>query len=367
MTRRNNSATETGIDTNPKRKRGLDFPRLRFGQCCRIYCEGPYSGGHVMKFCCTAGTVVLLVAAAAGARADEATKSTGWIELFNGKDASGWRLRDEKAHVTRFVDAQGQDIPGAKKGKAGQKEVALDAKGKIIPGARIEIKGSKRRVVDADGTLIAGARVAKVGGREAVVNSRGKEIPGARVVTETVPNTMGWIVQDGQLICNRPHHGNDLLTEQKFTDFALHIEFQATGNSGVYLQGRYEIQVDNSFGAKPRTVVKDGQTVETLDPHQCGAIYGRIAPSKNMARPPKEWQTFDVVFHGARGAKGKVKSKARVTLVWNGEKVIDDAPIDGPTGGALDGRVTEPGPLLLQGDHGRVAFRNIRIRPLAAR
>jgi hypothetical protein len=182
-----------------------------------------------------------------------------------------------------------------------------------------------------------------------------------------VPNPSGWTVKKGELVCSKPHGGNDLVTEQKFTDFELHIEFQATSNSGVYLQGRYEIQVDNSYKAKPKFVEKNGEKVAVWDTHQCGAIYGRIAPSKNMARPPKEWQSFDVRFRGARGEKGKVTQKARVTLVWNGEKVIDDAEIDGPTGGALDNRVTEPGPLLLQGDHGRVAFRNIKIRPLSAK
>ena len=67
---------------------------------------------------------------------------------------------------------------------------------------------------------------------------------------------------------------------------------------------------------------------------------------------------------GCPGERGKVTRKARVTLVWNGEKVIDDAEIDGPTGAALDGKVTEPGPLLLQGDHGKVAFKNVKIKPL---
>ena len=153
----------------------------------------------------------------------------------------------------------------------------------------------------------------------------------------------------------------------KFTDFALHIEFQATSNSGVYLQGRYEIQVDNSYGRKPKLIEKDGKKIEMLDTHQCDAIYGLIAPSKNMAKKPMEWQSFDVVFHGARGTQGKVTQKARVTLIWNGEKVIDDAPIAGPTGAALDNKVTEPGPLLLQGDHGKVAYRNIKIRPLAGK
>ena len=312
------------------------------------------------------GALLVLLAATAGLRAEDTPGGAGWIVLFNGKDTSGWRLRDDKLHVTKYLDAQGNAIPGAHKAKLGQKQVALDAKGKEIPGARIEAKGKKKVVVDADGNAIPGARVAKVGGRDAVVDAKGNEITGARAVTETVPNQSGWVVQDGDLACVKPHHGNDLLTEQKFTDFALHIEFQATGNSGVYLQGRYEIQVDNSYKAKPKFVEKGGQKVAVFDKHQCGAVYGRIAPSKNMARPPKDWQSFDVVFHGARGGKGKVTRKARVTLVWNGEKVIDDAEIDGPTGGALDGRVTEPGPLMLQGDHGRVAYRNIRIRALSA-
>ena len=111
----------------------------------------------------------------------------------------------------------------------------------------------------------------------------------------------------------------------------------------------------------------DGKKVEVFDTHQCGAIYGLIAPSRNMAKKPTEWQSFDVVFHGARGEAGKVAKKARVTLIWNGERVIDDAEIAVATGGALDGKLTEPGPLLLQGDHGKVAYRNIKIRPLASK
>jgi hypothetical protein len=319
-----------------------------------------------MKWQRTTGPIAALLLVGTGLGAAHAQEEKGWIVLFNGKDTKGWRLREEKITVKKIVDAQGDVITGAKQGKIGQKEVALDAKGKEIPGARIEIKGSKRYPVDEDGKVIPGARVAKIGGRDAIVDSKGKEIEGAKLVSQTILNPMGWVVQDRQLISFKPHHGNDLLTEKKFTDFQLHVEFQATANSGVYLQGRYEIQVDNSFNARPKFAVKNGEKVAVLDKHQCGAIYGRIAPSKNMALPPKEWQSFDVTFRGARGDKGKVTEKARVTLIWNGEKVIDDAEIDGPTGGALDNRVTEPGPLLLQGDHGRVAFRNIRIRPLSA-
>jgi hypothetical protein len=266
-------------------------------------------------------TTVLFSAFLGGAFAGDGKDD--WIVLFNGKDTAGWKLRGEKITVAKFVDA--------------------------------------------DGKQIAGAKVAKVGGQNVIVNKAGEEVKDAKKVQETMPNFLGWSVVKDELVCDKPHGGNDILTERKFTDFELHIEFQATSNSGVYLQGRYEIQVENSFGAKPKLVEKDGKKIETLDTHQCGAIYGRIAPSKNMAKKPMEWQSFDVVFHGARGAAGKVTKKARVTLVWNGEKVIDDAEIDGVTGAALDNKVIEPGPLLLQGDHGKVAYRNIKIRPLPAR
>ncbi len=169
-----------------------------------------------------------------------------------------------------------------------------------------------------------------------IVLFNGKDTAGWRLRQEKT--TDGWIAENDELRCVKPHGGNDLLTEQKFTDFELHIEFQATSNSGVYLQGRYEIQVNNDYKAKPKIVEKDGKKIEVWDTHQCGAIYGLIAPSKNMAKPPKEWQSFDVIFHGARGANGKVTKKARVTLIWNGAKVIDNAEIDRPTGGALDGK-----------------------------
>jgi hypothetical protein len=311
--------------------------------------------------------LLLTLAAVGGLTSGERKGGDGWIELFNGKNTTGWKLRAEKIGITKFYDRNGEEIPGAKKAKLDQKEEIHDAKGKPLPGAKIEVQGKKKVIVDGVGKAIPGAKLVKFGGRDAIVDKSGKEIVGAKAKSETIPNPNGWIADKGELVCVKPHGGNDLLTEQKFTDFELHIEFQATSNSGVYLQGRYEIQVDNSVGAKPKYVEKDGKKVAEFSKHMCGAIYGRIAPSKNMAKGPKEWQTFHVTFRGARGEKGKVTQKARVTLVWNGEKVIDDAEIDGATGGALDSNVTAPGPLLLQGDHGKVAYRNIKIRPLASK
>jgi 3-keto-disaccharide hydrolase len=303
---------------------------------------------------------ILLTLFAAGAAAPTHAGDDGWLPLFNGKDTAGWKLRGEKIGVTQYFDADGKELPGAKATTLDQKMQVYDANGKLIPEAKIVEKGKKKVVVDADNKTVEGAKIKLTGGRKAIVDAKGVEVKDAKAVTKQVDNPSGWIVEKGELICVKPHGGNDILTEKKFTDFELHIEFQATSNSGVYLQGRYEIQVDNSLNAKPG---KDGKLPNTM----CGAIYGQIPPSKNMAKPPMEWQSFDVTFRAPRGANGKVTEPARVTLIWNGEKVIDDAPIKGPTGAALDGKVLEPGPLLLQGDHGRVAFRNIKIRPLSSK
>jgi len=149
-----------------------------------------------------------------------------------------------------------------------------------------------------------------------------------------------WTVQYGMLVMG--DGGTDLISDQKFGDFIIRYEYMIPkgGNSGVYLRGRYEIQVLDDFGGQPS---KSGN----------GAIYDKIAPSVVASRPAGEWQTVEAKLVGNR-----------VTVVLNGVKVVDNQPIDGPTGGALDGNVDQPGPIMLQGDHGPVAYRKIRIKPL---
>jgi Domain of Unknown Function (DUF1080) len=308
---------------------------------------------------------VILVTASAAPAADNPGE---WITLFNGTDLSGWKVRNDKYTVTKFQDAEGKEIKGARKGKVEQKESVVDAKNKPIEGAKVGKVSGKETPVDAEGKPIKGAKIVRSGGRDAILGADGKEIPGAKAIAEVAPNpTGGWKVESGILICGTGPRGSDLYTEKKFTDYELHVEFQATANSGVYPHGLYEIQIDNSKNVKPTIVEKDGKKIETLPKGMCGALYGRVAPSKNMAKDPKEWQTFDITFRAASGEGKTIKQKARITLVWNGEKVLDNVEIDGPTGGNLGGSQTEPGPVMLQGDHGRVSFRNIKLRPLSAK
>jgi hypothetical protein len=166
-----------------------------------------------------------------------------------------------------------------------------------------------------------------------------------------------WSVVDGVLDNDSPHGkpGTDLLTTHSFNDCMLHIEFNVPkgGNSGVYLQGLYEIQVADSHG-------------QPAGKHMCGAIYGKIAPTVNPCKPAGEWQTFDITFRQARlDRSGQAVEKARITVIHNGQKIIDDEEIDGKTGGALGGKEGTAGPLMLQGNHSSVQYRNIHIRPFA--
>ena len=148
-----------------------------------------------------------------------------------------------------------------------------------------------------------------------------------------------WEAKDGVL--RSPKSGANLVSDARFTDFKLHIEFRYPkgSNSGVYLRGRYEVQVTDSKGMEPESGL-------------LGGVYGFIAPSEMVAKEAGEWQTYDITLVGRM-----------VTLVANGKMVICNREIPGITGGALDSNEEAPGPLLVQGDHGPVEYRNIVVTP----
>jgi len=148
-----------------------------------------------------------------------------------------------------------------------------------------------------------------------------------------------WIVSDG--ILKSPHSGSNLVSNRLFNDFKLHIEFRypQESNSGVYLRGRYEVQVIDSKGMEPSDVL-------------LGAVYGFLTPNEMEAKAPGEWQSFDITLIGRM-----------VTIEVNGKRVICNEEIPGITGGALDSDEGAPGPIYLQGDHGPIEYRNIVITP----
>jgi hypothetical protein len=158
----------------------------------------------------------------------------------------------------------------------------------------------------------------------------------------TFGGTSQWTVDGGVL--KNAKSGANLMTTEKFTDFKLHVEVLCPkgSNSGIYLRGRYEVQVEDSTETEPRLV-------------DMGAIYGFLVPNENASKGGDAWQTFDITLVGRR-----------VTVVFNGKTVIGDQTIPGITGGALDSDEAAPGPIYLQGDHGPVQYRNLVITPVAS-
>ena len=175
----------------------------------------------------------------------------------------------------------------------------------------------------------------------------GKDLAGWRLINEKQRN--GFSALNG-VLSNNPvqvegekhvSYGN-IRTDQEFEDFNLKLEVNipAGSNSGIYLRGMYEIQVSDSYKKE-------------LNPHNMGGLYSRIKPSVNAEKPAGTWQSFDITL-----------CDRHVTVILNGIKIIDNQPVYGPTGGAMKSDVFTPGPLYLQGDHGKVDYRNLVLTPI---
>ena len=170
-----------------------------------------------------------------------------------------------------------------------------------------------------------------------------------------------WII-DGDAMVVKPGSGS-IISKEKFNDAQVHLEFatptpaqgegQERGNSGMYIQGRYEVQILDSFDN------------ETYANGQCSSIYGQYEPLVNASRKPGEWQSYDVIFHAPKfDESGKKIAPGTITVLHNGVLTQDHVELKGVTGGNLSEESAQPGPLMLQ-DHGNtMRFRNIWFRPL---
>ncbi|WP_086475803.1 3-keto-disaccharide hydrolase [Arenibacter amylolyticus] len=204
--------------------------------------------------------------------------------------------------------------------------------GEVLTGTMVYTDGKTYEWEAVRAPELAYVKNAKWGKPQHIFN--GKNLKGWHALGENQ-----WVVEQGVL--KSPEPGANLVTEEKFTDFKLRLEFRYPegSNSGVYLRGRYEVQITDDKGAAPSDVGFSG-------------IYGFLTPSEVVAKSAMEWQEYEITLIGRR-----------VTVVANGQTVISDRIIPGITGGALDSREGEPGPILLQGDHGPIEFRNIVLTP----
>jgi hypothetical protein len=184
----------------------------------------------------------------------------------------------------------------------------------------------------------------------------------SRLVKRKTDQPIGWKVEGGALLVR----GGDIATKENYDNYQLHLEWmepdlpdakgQAKGNSGVGLQGRYEIQLLDSYGW---AVPGKGD---------CGAVYSQAAPLVNACKAPLQWQTMDIVYRAPRFDAGKLVEKPRVTVIQNGIVVQNNTEIEKPTGIEYgDTDMSKPGPIVFQ-DHGHpLKFRNLWLLPLPAR
>jgi hypothetical protein len=279
--------------------------------------------------------------------AADGTVLPSWLEV----QRSGARTL-----VGRFVGSVGSARP------IGHVAVAGDTMRFAIPPQWDEGAGELRVEAVLAGDRLAGTLVAPDGARYAVAGTRAptllrttEPVWGAPIALFNGRDLTGWAPRGGANrwravggVLANTGAGANLATTRAFGDFRLHVEVRVPpgGNSGIYLRGRHEVQVeDDEVPAAARAATEPAST-------HIGGVYGFLAPSTYAGRGAGQWQTYDITLVGRR-----------VTVVLNGRTVIAGQPIPGITGGALDSDEGTPGPLLLQGDHGPVEYRNVVLTP----
>ncbi len=198
------------------------------------------------------------------------------------------------------------------------------------------------------------------GGEKSAAKSKWSVVAGVKL-KEGMPKFLEPVPGTGVLLSGDDGRGVDLLTELEHGDCEVHVEFTVSqgSNSGVYFQGQYEVQILDSFGKKDADL-KYGD---------CGGIYNTAAPRTNASKAPGEWQTVDVIVQAPRfDESGQKTANAQfIKVVHNGTVIHENVEVQKPTTASLGGPEKPKGPLMLQGDHGPVAFRNLRLKALAAK
>lgn len=268
--------------------------------------------------------------------ANSATPSGDFVSAYDGR----MNHADELS-----INGKRLEFAFVRKG-AGGKSVRLEYRAELADG---KLHGAFRAVGDDSRTPCTwtGVRAPVLPdeddqawrGQRPIKLFNGKDLSGWRL---RIPgDDCCWSVQDGELVTTGQNH--DLISEKKFWNFELQLEFkvESKGNSGIGLRGRYEVQVKDDYGT-------------SLSPiYSTGALFGQITPSESASLPAGRWQSLRIRI-----------IERRVTVVLNGKTVIDRGAIDGLTAIAMDSNEAQPGPVLLQGERGMVAFRNIVVVPL---
>lgn len=268
----------------------------------------------------------------------ELVEKGGKIEGRVQPRGGGWRpISSATIQGTKIVVAQGNGGRGP------------EIRWELTPAGLDKLTGIEKRG-DADGPALVGMRAPKLDRKMPKAWSKpeplfnGKDLTGWEPIGNVANNK--WIARDGELVNDNPEVAGqrgpgaaNIKTTAKFQDFKLHIEVNCPehGNSGIYLRGRYEIQVGTEGGSQPD--------------HEMGAVYSHYPPPAGAELGLGKWTTFDITFVGRH-----------VTVVRDGKTYHDNVEIPGPTGGALDSNEAEPGPFFLQGDHhGVIRYRNITV------
>ncbi len=270
----------------------------------------------------------------------------------NGKSVPSWmevKLSGYSTLVGHFVGSSGSARPVSEvmfdKGnfsfaippqwEQGKQYVVVEGSviGQEIQGTLTNSDGDIFQWKGVKAPLLKRDKIPKFGKAIALFN--GKDLTGW-----SAQGANQWEVKDG--ILTSAKSGSNLISDQKFTDFQLRVEFKYKkgSNSGVYLRGRYEVQIEDApQDAHPASIL-------------FGGLYGFLTPSEMVALGPDQWQVFDITLVGRM-----------LTVVANGKMIINNQEIPGITGGALDSNEGEAGPIYIQGDHGPIEFRKIEIRP----